>query len=1052
MPALEVATYVLGTAVAKTACGLWAGENKLLNEIGNSTVDRVAAALTGGRQQRQFIRIWEEAAEAVSDRLETWITTEFRTVEPAEREAAVLAVRDTFEQAALSEADLFKSDLDAGFLGRHLRSQSPDRAGRAGLSEGGTRLYDLLLRESAAYTIEIARTLPATSVNALTELLARSRQIIGDLEAVLDRLPRLRVGADFERDYRQLVANLLDRIELYGATVSDSSRAYPLSVAYLSLHASQATGDDRLVSVEELAGASDRIFIRGQAGLGKTTLLQWIAVNSARRTFPDHLNSWNATVPFFVPLRRFATADLPAPGDFVNEVGRHIADEMPAGWVQEQLRSGRGVVLVDGIDELPDDRRIHARRWISELIAAFPRARYVVTSRPGAVPAEWLGGDDFRVVELAPMDRQSVTVFVERWHRAMLEQTRTLEQRESILDYQRRLLRAIDRNRHLRQIVAYPLLCALTCALHKDRRGQLPSSRMELYEVALHMLLERRDEEREIKALNTLSRTQKMLLLQDLAYWLMRNGQSDAAKEEALDRIAVKLRKMPRVALDEHETYQVLLERSGLIREPTHDRVDFIHRTFQEYLAAKEAVDEGDLRSLVLHADEDQWHETIVMAAGHTKARGSKTLIEGLLAKAEKRADSGQSTVMRLLALACLDTSAECPEDVQAAVLEVTGQLLPPENERYADMLAQAGSLSLDLLMKSGPATEEQTSLTIRAVGKIGDPTAIDFLAEFAASTSVVVHEALVDAWQYFDPAVYATRVLRDVPFGSSENVTISDRNLLGFLHLLRNARAVKVQSSPDAPPVDLSFARDNPRLGGIQVPSCGDLSPLEGSDLAALSVSSQGDHELDLRPLAGLANLRSLMVHGSNLRNAGELTRLNKLRAVGGSRLLLSQLARMPSASPVALVVASDTLQDDSLSFLTVWAESVTDVRLIGDCPRDLSPLTGLKRLSNLVLMSGTTVDDAAIGRLASLERIQLMSDPDTINSTLPHLARLRNLRAVYLLSYDEGTIDLAPLAGLEGRTVKLNLGGRIDLTGTEGVSGLSISGGRARRISRKP
>ncbi|SNY41886.1 NACHT N-terminal Helical domain 1-containing protein [Paractinoplanes atraurantiacus] len=189
MPALEAATFVLGTAVAKTACGLWAGENKLLNEIGNSAVDRVAAALTGGKQQRQFARIWEEAAEAVSDRLETWITTEFRTVEPAEREAAVLAVRDTFEQAALSEADLFKSDLDAGYLGRYLRSQSSDRAERAGLSDDGTRLYDLLLRESAAYTIEIARTLPAASVNALTELLARSRQIIGDLEAVLDRLP-----------------------------------------------------------------------------------------------------------------------------------------------------------------------------------------------------------------------------------------------------------------------------------------------------------------------------------------------------------------------------------------------------------------------------------------------------------------------------------------------------------------------------------------------------------------------------------------------------------------------------------------------------------------------------------------------------------------------------------------------------------------------------------------------------------------------------------------------------------------------------------------------
>ncbi|MEU8818866.1 NACHT domain-containing protein [Actinoplanes sp. NPDC048796] len=1042
MPALEAATYVLGTAIAKTACGLWAGENKLVNEIGNSAVDRVAAVLTGGRQQRQFARLWEEAAEAVSDRLETWITTEFRAVEPHEREAAVLAVQATFEQAALTEADLFKSDLDAGYLGRYLRSQSPLE--RAGLSEDGTRLYDLLLRESAAYTIEIARTLPTASVNALTELLARNRQIITDLETVLDRLPRLRIGADFERDYRQLVANLLDRIELFGATVSDSSRAYPLSVAYLSLRASQATGSDRLASVEELVGANDRIFIRGQAGLGKTTLLQWIAVNSARRTFPDHLNSWNTTIPFFVPLRRFATTELPAPGDFVNEVGRHIADEMPPGWVQEQLRSGRGVVLVDGIDELPDDRRPQARRWISELIAAFPRARYVVTSRPGAVPAEWLGGDDFRVVELAPMDRQSVTVFVERWHMAMLEQARTHGQRESIADYQRRLLQAIDRNRHLRQIVAYPLLCALTCALHKDRHGQLPSSRMELYEVALHMLLERRDEEREIKAVNTLGRTQKMLLLQDLAYWLMRNGQSDAAKAEALERIAVKLGRMPRVALDENETYRVLLERSGLIREPTHDRMDFIHRTFQEYLAAKEAVEEGDLGLLVLHADQDQWHETIVMAAGHTKARGSRTLIEGLLGKAAESADTNSRTIMRLLALACLETSAECPEPTQAAVLELTRKLLPPENSVYADMLARAGSLSLDLLMNSSPQTEEEISLTIRAIGKIGDPAAIGFLAQYSGSTSQLVRNALVEAWVFFEPEVYAIRVLGDVSFGTSEKVNITDQKLLQFLPLVKNARSIRVHETTDSQPVDLSFARRNPEIREIQVESCYDLSPLTNSNLHALSIWHQGDLELDLQPLATVSNLTSLLLEGNNLRNIEALRGLHHLHFIGGSAALLAKAAQMPSLRTITRIMVSKITHRDSIKFLEEWSDSAISVMLSGECPTDLTPLTALTRLSKFILHSRTMVDPTPIGRLNALNEFQIMGDPQTINAVLPHVVGHEFLNTIRILSYDEGTIDMSLLAGTKASTITLNLGGRIDLEGADKVPGLLVVGGR--------
>jgi hypothetical protein len=35
---------------------------------------------------------------------------------------------------------------------------------------------------------------------------------------------------------------------------------------------------------------------------------------------------------------------------------------------------------------------------------------------------------------------------------------------------------------------------------------------------------------------------------------------------------------------------QELLERSGVLREPEHDHVDFIHRTFMEYMGARAGV------------------------------------------------------------------------------------------------------------------------------------------------------------------------------------------------------------------------------------------------------------------------------------------------------------------------------------------------------------------------------------------------------------------------------------------------------------------------------
>ncbi|GAA4702513.1 NACHT N-terminal Helical domain 1-containing protein [Phytohabitans rumicis] len=245
MPGLEVAAIALGAAVAKAACGVWLGDHKLASSVGESVIDLAAQRLTSVREQRQFRRVWDQAAELIAERVEPLVEREFRDLPPHERVAALDAVRDTFQVAALTEDDLFKQDLDAGYLDRYLRAQDPDRVRRAGLADAAVRLYDLVLRECSAYAIEVARTLPGSGAAGVAELLRRDRQILDDLGTVLARLPERRGVVDFERDYRQLVANRLDQVEFFGATLSESSRRYPLSVAYLSLTASTAAAPRR---------------------------------------------------------------------------------------------------------------------------------------------------------------------------------------------------------------------------------------------------------------------------------------------------------------------------------------------------------------------------------------------------------------------------------------------------------------------------------------------------------------------------------------------------------------------------------------------------------------------------------------------------------------------------------------------------------------------------------------------------------------------------------------------------------------------------------------
>ena len=90
-----------------------------------------------------------------------------------------------------------------------------------------------------------------------------------------------------------------------------------------------------------------------------------------------------------------------------------------------------------------------------------------------------------------------------------------------------------------------------------------------------------------------ISQEAKFTLLQDLAFYLVRNGLSDAPAYRVHEQIARSSRTLNEVTAEPDKVLRFLLERSGIIRTPSEARIDFIHRSFQEYLAGRAAVDNG---------------------------------------------------------------------------------------------------------------------------------------------------------------------------------------------------------------------------------------------------------------------------------------------------------------------------------------------------------------------------------------------------------------------------------------------------------------------------
>lgn len=1025
---IEMALIPLGASVVRSALKLWLGDKSVTAAVGGTGVDLLEKQLTGALDQRRLRRMGDQFTDAVIERVQPILDHEYRRLPEHERLAAIEAVRETFERAALDDDDLFAADLDARRLDRHLRGRAADATD--GLSADGTQLYGLLLRECAGYVIEIARRLPPFGPSALTEVLRRETEIVTGIRDVLARLPQRRSSTDFSYDYRQLVARTLDQVEMFGATLSEGSRRYPLSVAYIGITADGVAGDYFTPGrrVEELLASGDRVFVRGEAGLGKTTLLQWIAVRAARRDFAEPLTRWNDAVPFFIPLRRYADRELPPPDRFLDEVGRHIADEMPPGWVQRHLRSGQGLVLVDGVDELAPHRRQEAREWLRSLVLTFPAARFVVTSRPSAVDPNWLAADHFVVASLQPMTATDVRVFVERWHDAMRSQLADHPARDELAGYRARLLDRLRARHHLRKLAGYPLLCALLCALHRDRRGHLPESRMELYDTALQMLLERRDAERRIEPLPGLTRTRKIILLGDLAYWFIRNDLTDAPVDRAIGQVERRLRSMPEVGASAGEVYRHLLERSGLLREPVEGRVDFVHRTFQEYLAAGAAIDGDDIGTLVAHAHLDQWHEVVVMACGHASRGRRDELLDRILTRGDE--SRRHRVALHLLAVACLETAPELTPDLRDRIEDRVARLLPPRSVTAAKSFASAGAFVLDLLAAARPRTEVEVAATVRAAAATGLDDALPLLAAHGRDGRERVKQELVAAWGKFDADTYASTVLADLPV---QAVSLTDPAMARGLRHLRHVQRV----SCPAPPGPLDFVPPQVRVLTLTLRDEPDLGTLSTPDLRHLRVVHPG--RLDVAPLGGMPALHAVRVTAGEITGLAGLRRAPRLRHVnliGGwdaaelarlgpwrlDVLKLTGARRLNSLEVLAFLVEPRDLRLEDVRPANVhaverWAASLETLALRRCGTVDIGPLAALGGLRVLDLSHTTVFDLRPLSGLAGLERVTLSSTRDA--RSLAPLAGAANLKEV---TFTEGTpVNLAAFAGRRGLVVKV-------------------------------
>ncbi|MGQ4517066.1 NACHT N-terminal Helical domain 1-containing protein [Streptomyces sp. DW26H14] len=953
-----------------------------------------------------------------------------------ERLAAVAAVQDSFAAGRAPDMErLFAADLDPARLADELRRPVPE------LAEGARDLYGELLGLCCAHLVEQVTAHPAFPARAAVEQTRRSGTLLRERPAVE---PADRAALAFEQRYADFIAATYSRLELFGVTLGGRSRAeWPLDTAYISLAVNdgRAHGPSRdglgvprsallPVTVEQALVDGERFVLRGPAGSGKSTLVQWLALNAARQSFGPGLADFNRRVPFVLRLRSFNTPEsLPMPEDFLTASG--VPLRAPGGWIQELFLAGRALVLVDGVDEVPARLRGRTEQWLKSLVTAFPRTRFVVTTRPSAVPEDWLAAQGFSARTLLPMERDDVREFIRHWHDAVRAQSPQDAGDEPLDRYEAGLKQAVATRRDLGRLATNPLMCALLCALNRDRRMQLPRARKELYDAALDMLLVRRDTEREITSAEgvTLSREEQTALLQRLAYWLIRNGQAEAARGEVVAMLDEWLAAMPQVREqgDADRVFSHLLIRSGLLREPVPGYVDFVHRTFQDYLGAKAAVEARDFGVLVRNAHDDQWDDVVRMAVGHARPEERVRLLRQLLRRADRAPRHRQRLV--LLAAASLEHVPELDPAVRQEVQDRAAELVPPRDDAEAEQLAKVGELVLELLPGPEGLDGRAAAAVVRTAALVGGDAALGVIARFRTDTRLEVTHQLATSWGAFDAGEYAEQVLSDI--APAAHVRLSTAAQLAELPRLPHVRRIVMGGQlPSFPPQLLSH-------GGLEYlfldgdRSLTDLSPLALLPGLDTFVIAGCPAVRDLEPLRGL-RLRNIYLHhlarGMSLAPLADMPALDHLTL--GFSADVRRAGDIPARSGLTSLYFIGEARGISLQGLERWP-SLSWLGIVGDEQgAQLGRMDPVPSLTTLDIQSQSSLDLGAVRRHTEVAHLSLQSctlDSDVGLAPLAELPHLRTLR----MGACKGPIDLAPLAGLEHLVV--HAGDDNDLTGLE-------------------
>jgi len=420
------------------------------------------------------------------------------------------------------------------------------------------------------------------------------------------------------------------------------------------------------------------LVILGDPGCGKTTLVRWLSLALARTCLegksevlvaqrmidssaphPDQPVSLGAArIPILLRVAdiaeeyqrrngRAVLAELLGYGVSLGHPvyegnsprkGERVEPEKLTIFLNSVLREGRGVLILDGLDEVanPEDRK-DIVRLIHECIDIYVQGdssnQVVVTSRIIGYELHPLRESVARYT-VERLSERAIRAFSDSWHQAcrpVLVSTEADPAKSSSAAF-------LDQIFHpsriaLRELATNPFMLSLLCVLNQEHGQALPNSRARLYELLVDrglrsLFLQRQHSHSKLDAvirrvLMTVahrmhSTTSNGLLprreLKDVIWTLI---QGDAQARGLVESAT--------------EAFRMVVEGVGLLAERGVDQFGFRHQTVQEYLTGLLLVQDPATaaENLLARSADSRWREVVVLGLGALGESVSGEVFEG---------------------------------------------------------------------------------------------------------------------------------------------------------------------------------------------------------------------------------------------------------------------------------------------------------------------------------------------------------------------------------------------------------------------------------------